>query len=63
MQAIIETLDTPFPCTGMGKLAIRIAVNTVRWPLTRKKRVGYQAEWLCHYHVWLIMVAFYKTTR
>ena len=29
-------------------------------PLTRKKRVGYWVEWLRHYHIWEILVAFIK---
>ena len=49
--------------TGTGKLAVHEALNTGRLPLTREKRVGYRVEWLRQYHIWEIMVAFYKTTR
>ena len=34
--------------------------NTGTLPLTRKKRVGYWVEWLHHYHIWEILVAFIK---
>ena len=37
--------------------------NTGTLPLMRKKRVGYRVEWLRHYHIWEILVAFYKSTR
>ena len=52
-----------FRATGTGKLAVHEALNTGRLPLTREKRVGYRVEWLRQYHIWEIMVAFYKTTR
>ena len=38
----------PFLCTGTGKLAVHVPVNTGRLPLTREKRVGYRVEWLRH---------------
>ena len=31
---------------GKGKLAVRVAVDTGKLPLTREKRVGYRVEWL-----------------
>ena len=65
-QASKDTpLDTPFPCTGTDKLAVHVyvAVNKGRLPLTREKLVGYRVEWLLHYYIWKIVVAFYKTTR
>ena len=37
-----------FLCTGTGKLAVHVPVNTGRLPLTREKRVGYRVEWLRH---------------
>ena len=47
-----------------GKLAVLVAVNKGRLPLTpQEKRVGYRVEWLRHFHIWEIMVAFYQTTR
>ena len=52
------------PCTGTGTgtgtLAVHVAVNTGTLRLTREKRVGYRVEWLRHYHVWEVMVAFIK---
>ena len=32
--------DTPFPCTGRSDLPVRVAVITVRLPLTPEKRLG-----------------------
>ena len=48
---------------GTGTLAVHVAVSTGKLTLTREKRVGCQVEWLRHYHIWYIKVAFYKTTR
>ena len=48
---------------GTDILAVHIAVNTGRLSLTRQKRVGYRVEWLRHYHIWEIVIAFYKFTR
>ena len=31
---------------GKGKLAVRVAVDTGKLPLTSEKRVGYRVEWL-----------------
>ena len=42
------------------RVPVPVAVNTGRSPLTREKRVGYRVEWLRHYHIWEIMVAFLK---
>ena len=42
------------------RVPVPVAVNTGGLPLTREKRVGYRVEWLRHYHIWEIMVAFLK---
>ena len=49
--------------TGTGTLGVHVAVNEGRLPLTREKRLGHRVEWLRHYHIWEIMVAFHKHVR
>ena len=41
-----ETLTYTVSVYGKGKLAVRVALDTGKLPLTREKRVGYRVEWL-----------------
>ena len=56
-KELVEKIETKI---HRFRVPVPAAVNTGRLPLTREKRVGYRVEWLRHYHIWEIMVAFLK---
>ena len=61
-----DTWRSPFPFTGTGKLPILVALNTGRLITSySRETVGYWAERSlgCLYHIWVIIVAFYKTVK
>ena len=56
-KELVEKIETKI---HRFRVPVPAAVNTGRLPLTRDKRVGYRVEWLRHYHIREIMVAFLK---
>ena len=48
----------PFPCRNRGKLLVRVAVNTGRWPLTSEKWLGFRVE---RCHIWEMMIVYAET--